>query len=203
MMRMPRVIAAVLLAASVMLPGSARAGAREELDKGVAAWLRSDYAEALRHSRPLAEQGYAGAQFFLGVMYGNGQGVPQDHAAAVKWYRLAAEQGVAEAQYNLGIAYYNGQGVPQDYAAAVRWYRLAAELGHAGAQYILGVAYGTGEGVPQDHAAAYMWFNLAAAQGDETAAKKRDMAAKQLTAAALESAQRLSRECLARNYQNC
>ena len=65
---------------------------------------------------PLAEAGYDVAQFNLGVMYDNGQGVLQDYKEAVKWYRLAAEQGYADAQYNLGVMYDNGEGVPQDYA---------------------------------------------------------------------------------------
>ena len=62
-----------------------------------------DYAEAVKWYRLAAEQGYAAAQFNLGVGYANGEGVPQDYAEAVKWYRLAAEQGYAAAQYNLGV----------------------------------------------------------------------------------------------------
>jgi hypothetical protein len=46
-----------------------------------------------------AKGGDADAQFNLGVMYDNGEGVPEDDAEAVKWYRRAAEQGFAEAQY--------------------------------------------------------------------------------------------------------
>ena len=82
--------------------------------------------------RLAAEQGYASAQFNLGVMYLNGrggEGVPQDDAEAVKWYRLAAEQGYASAQFNLGVMYLNGRGVPQDDAEAVKWHRKAAEQG--------------------------------------------------------------------------
>jgi len=42
-----------------------------------------------------AEQGFANAQYNLGVMYANGEGVPEDDKQAVKWFRLAAEQGNA------------------------------------------------------------------------------------------------------------
>ena len=52
--------------------------------------------------RPLADQGYASAQFNLGTMYTNGRGVPKDDVQAVKWYRLAADQGNAFAQAHLG-----------------------------------------------------------------------------------------------------
>lgn len=62
-------------------------------------------AEAVKWYRRAAEQGYADAQYNLGVCYKNGTGTQKDEAEAVKWYRLAAEQGHADAQYNLGWCY--------------------------------------------------------------------------------------------------
>jgi len=47
--------------------------------------------------RKAAEQGFAKAQYNLGVKYANGQGVKRDHAEAVRWYRKAAEQGLVSA----------------------------------------------------------------------------------------------------------
>ena len=79
--------------------------------------------------RLAAEQGLVRAQYNLGVMYDNGQGVPQDYKEAVKWYRLAAEQGLARAQYNLGVMYGTGQGVLQDYAKVHMWFNLGASQG--------------------------------------------------------------------------
>ncbi len=101
-------------------------------DEGVAAYSRGDYATALREWRPLAEQGYANAQFNLGLMYYNGWGAPQDDAESVRWWRKAAEQGHAMAQNNLGTMYYNGRSVPQDYAQAHMWYDLAASTSPPG-----------------------------------------------------------------------
>jgi uncharacterized protein len=105
------------------------------------AYERGDYKETHRLTLLLAEQGSASAQYNLGLMYNNGQGVPQDHKEAVKWFRLSAEQGSAKAQYNLGFMYSNGKGVPQDYKEAFRLYRLSAEQGDAKAQYNLGLMY--------------------------------------------------------------
>ena len=126
-------------------------------EEGVTAHAQGVYATALRLLRPLAEQGEASAQYNLGLMFDNGQGVPQDYATAVIWYRKAAEQGHAAAQNNLGAMYAQGQGVPQDYVAAANWYRKAAEQGNAMAQYNLGVLYDDGQGVPQDYAVAMSW----------------------------------------------
>ena len=81
--------------------------------------------------RQAAEQGNATAQFSLGLMYADGEGVPKDDAEAVKWYRMSADQGYALAQFSLGFMYANGEGVPQDEAEVARWFRLAAEQGHA------------------------------------------------------------------------
>ena len=70
-------------------------------NKGYAAYKSGDYATALREWTPLAKQGNAKSQGNLGLMYYNGDGVPQDDRTAEKWWRLAAEQGGAVAQYNL------------------------------------------------------------------------------------------------------
>ena len=109
--------------------------------------------------------GLANAQFILGALYFNGQGVPQDYAQAAEWSRKAADQGYAGAQNILGALYANGQGVPQDYARAAEWYRKAADQGFAAAQNSLGALYANGQGVPQDYAQAAEWYRKAADQG--------------------------------------
>ena len=98
-------------------------------DEGMAAYEKGDYKTAVAEWRPIAEQGYAGAQFNLGAMYGRGQGVPQDYKEAMKWYRKAAEQDDAVAQNNLGRMYGNGEGVPQDDKEAYAWFSVAAANG--------------------------------------------------------------------------
>jgi TPR repeat protein len=96
------------------------------LEDAWTAYERGDYATAVQIWRPRAEEGVAVAQNNLGLMYYNGQGVPQDYGEAAKWYRLAAEQGNATAQSNLASMYYSGEGVPQDYVQAYMWADLAA-----------------------------------------------------------------------------
>ena len=176
------------------LLGRAAPAVAGPFEDGVAAHNRADYGTALRLWRPLADQGDASAQYNLGLMYAEGQGVPQDYAAAMSWYRKAAEQGNAGAQYNLGYMYNNGLGVPQDYAAAAAWYRKAADQGQARAQTNLGLMYAEGQGVPQDYVQAHMWWNLAAAQNNASGVKNRDIVAKKMTPAQIAEAQKLARE---------
>ena len=60
----------------------------------VAAYEKGDYVTAFQGSKYLAEQGHAEAQYKLGVLYINGQGVTEDYEEAVKWFHKAAELGL-------------------------------------------------------------------------------------------------------------
>jgi len=170
--------------------------------KGSAAFRDGDYATALRIFKSLAEQGEASAQLNLGVMYASGKGVPQDYKQAIQWFQRAAEQKDASAQHNLGVMYANGKGVPQDYKQAFKWYRRAAEQGEADSQNNLAGMYYEGQGVLQDHVLAYMWVNLAAAQNSYYK-KIVNLLEKKMSPSQLEEGQKLSRECLRKNYKGC
>ena len=122
--------------------------------------------EAAKWYRKAAEQGYAEAQFYLGLCYYYGNGVIQDKAEAIKWYLKAADQGDVKACGNLADCYAKGEGVPQDKAESVKWYRKIAEHGDAGIQCCMGLYYANGDGVPQDKVEAAKWYRKAAEQGN-------------------------------------
>src|SRR3974390_1480631 len=82
----------------------------------------------------------------------------------------------------------------RDYAAAARLVRPLAQQGDANAQYILGVFYDNGLGIPQDGVEAYMWLSLPASKGRENAGSIRALAARLMSGAQIEEAQRLARE---------
>ena len=48
-----------------------------------------------------------------------------------------------------------------------------------------------------------MWWNLAAVKGYSNAVKNRDIVAKLMTQQQVAEAQKLARECQARNFKNC
>jgi len=192
--------ALLLLLVALLFAGAVQAG---DLEDGYAAYDRKDYTTALEKFRIWAQQGSASAQFSLGFMYDNGEGVAQDYAEAARWYKLAAAQGDAIAQYNLALKFKDGRGVVQDYAEAVRWYKLAAAQGVAYAHNNLGFMYGAGRGVTQDYVKSHMWYNLAAVNGDGTAVKNRDIIAANMTPQQIAEAQKLARECQARKFKNC
>ena len=189
--------ALIALAFAALTAGEALAGAYEV---GQGAFLRGDYATALRLWLPLARRGIVAAQHHVAMIYDNGgRGVPRDEVEAVRWYHRAAEQGSAAAQNNLGAMYSEGRGTPQDLGEAVRWWRSAAEQGHVVAQFNLGLSLVIGRGVPRNLVEAYMWLSLAAVglpfgEAREFAIRQRDAVRTQLTTAQIAEAQRLAGE---------
>lgn len=112
----------LIVSLALLLPLVAHAG----FDDAVQAYGTGDYAGALAEFRVLAAQGKPEAQYFMGLFYHNGFGVPRDQNEAAKWFMKAARQGDARSQYYVGIMAEKGQGVEKDPVAAHMWLSLSA-----------------------------------------------------------------------------
>ena len=142
---------------------------RSDLEKGVTAYKRGNYEEAVKWYQKSADQGDASAQNKLGECYYYGHGVSQSYVNAAKWYRKSADQGYAFAQFSLGYCYKTGYGVSQSYVDAVKWYQKSAIQGNSFAQYNLGNCYYFGHGVFQSYVDAVKWYQKSADQGNASA----------------------------------
>jgi hypothetical protein len=65
-----------------------------EFEDGVAAYKAGDYQKVFRLFKLLAELGDASVQHNLGLMYDNGDGIPEDDIKAAHRYSKAAEHGL-------------------------------------------------------------------------------------------------------------
>src|SRR5260370_2462702 len=92
--------------------------AAADLESAKRAYQQSDYAAAFKEFTPLAEQGNADAQLFLGKMYMMGQGVLRDPDQAIKWLKASAVQGNADAQFFVGSYYLLPH---RDIAEGMKW----------------------------------------------------------------------------------
>ena len=59
---------------------------------GLNAFGGQKYEKAYQIWKPLAEKGNADAQYYMGVMFANGQGVKLNNIVAYAWYSVAAEE---------------------------------------------------------------------------------------------------------------
>ena len=120
--------------------------------------------------RKAAKAGNAEAQFRLGVMYGNGDGVGLDYEQARAWFEKAIVQGHENATITLAWMYANGTGVEVDEQRARELYLEAARKGSAKAQYVVATMFRFAQyGLKKDMEAAVQWYVKAADQGMPTA----------------------------------
>lgn len=92
---------------------------------GVSAYEHKNYPVALKVFTELAEQGYAGAQLNLGIMYGTSAGVPKDYVQAAKWFYLAKANGEAQANEVIQLIELemSHQQIEQAQALATKWWQ--------------------------------------------------------------------------------
>ena len=135
---------------------------------------------------PLAEAGNITAQFGLGYLYHEGNGVPLDQQKALYWWTKSAEQGDESSKIALNLLYDNGQvsskaeqSHPEEDASEMDSSLKtmfdedenslkdiqnfnAKDARH---QHNLALAYMKGRGVEQDYSKAFYWFHKASEQG--------------------------------------
>jgi TPR repeat protein/tRNA A-37 threonylcarbamoyl transferase component Bud32 len=121
-----------------------------------------DLRKAAEFYEKAAENGDLRAQYDIGWMYKNAEGVKKDLEKAAKWMVLAADRGSPYAQNDYGIMLQYGQGVEQNEELAVEYYRKAIEGNVIAAKYNLAFCYLDGVGVEQDSLEAYDLLKQAA-----------------------------------------
>lgn len=93
-----------------------------------------DDRKAVEHFRFAAEGGNHTAQFNMGVMLSNGDGIEQNLEQAARWYWASADQGNTGAMVQLALLLKDGNGIPKDINAARSWLEMAASEGDDSAQ---------------------------------------------------------------------
>jgi hypothetical protein len=138
-------------------------------------------AKAVHSLEYAAEKGHALAQWKLGRMYAEGDGVTQDDLKAFEYFRRIAD-GHADDNPNtpqarfvanafVALGHYYLEGIPKtpvkrDPVRAREMFGYAASyFRDPDAQYFLGRLYLDGEGAPHDPRTAVRWFVLSAQKG--------------------------------------
>lgn len=116
-------ICAIILLGILNIP---LACAADNFEQGMNALLDGNYAEAYCIWKPLAQRGHAEAQYNIGWLYANGNGLNVDPRLAVQWWQKAATQGHVDAQFAVGMAYITGEGLKKDLKVAMHWFIAAA-----------------------------------------------------------------------------
>jgi TPR repeat protein len=160
------------------LPTAGYASAGEAMRSAARDLNSGDTPGAIRALDFAAKQGNPLAQWKLGRMYANGEGVPLDDLKAFEYFSQIADEHadegpdsphaavVANAFVALGTYFLDGiKGTyvtPNAVRAHEMYHYAASYFGNAHAQYNLARLYLEGTGVAQDARQAARWLNLAA-----------------------------------------
>jgi hypothetical protein len=152
----------------------------DQLEDAKAAIQNEDFTKSYELLLPLGEENNAEAQFLLGSLYINGDGVEKDDTKGLSWIMKSARQGYVEARsralaiflylanqgdasamYNLGYMYLHGWGGEQDTDIGIGWLESAAKNGHDQSAKVLSGIYAEGKfGITPDEDKASFWINL-------------------------------------------
>jgi len=160
-MRLDRIIKVFLLVSALASVAHA-----DDLEDARRAYGAGEFGEASTLLRPLAREGNVEAQYLLGRLYEQGDGVAKDESEARRLYQLAAGRGHKLASERLAVV---GKSQSADESVALGWYLPAAKQGDIEAQYNLGYMYETGWGVSINEKEAARWYQEAATGGHDQA----------------------------------
>lgn len=132
-----------------------------QLPEGVK--VNEDPFELIRLS---AEQGFAAAQFNMGVInetgcFGGKVVDVEEEKQAFDWYRRAANQGCVEAMTSVGWCLYKGIGVKTNLSDALSWLKESATQGNLRGQLFLAEIYAKDERCCDKDEALYWFCQLA------------------------------------------
>jgi exopolysaccharide production negative regulator len=173
------------------VPGGATAGRApvltpvEAFRSGTQALRAGEKDKAVTSLQYAAEQGHALAQWKLGRMYAEGDGVERSDLRAFEYFRRIADAyaddspGTPQARFVanafVALGHYYLDGIPDSAVKAdpVRAHEMfsyaASYFGDPDAQYYLARLYLDGKGAPRDARQAARWLSLAANKGQHQA----------------------------------
>ena len=154
-----------------------------DLKKAVDAINKKDFKRAFKILSPIAENGNASAQFYMGSLYFNGLGVIANEqeaeklrSSAIKIFKEQAENKNKEAISKLGRILADGSQVDDtNFLEELKWLKLASGNGCREASFMLGNIYNTGHKINDNNESdffpiinkkeAFKWFKSSAEQG--------------------------------------
>ncbi|WP_087018292.1 tetratricopeptide repeat protein [Thaumasiovibrio subtropicus] len=132
---------------------------------GLDAYHNKRYHDAFPLLLTEARQGETEAQYALGMMFKEGNGIAQCDASAAIWIRRAATSGLGDAQSTLASLIEEGLTYDDTpWSESITWYKKAAEQGIPDALVRMAEHYNTGEYIAEDKALALEYLHLAAAK---------------------------------------
>jgi len=172
-------------------------------EEGASFYRSGAYQAAYTIWTPLAEQGYAEAQYHVGILIFDGSIEGEEPETGISWISRAAEQNYPRALYSIGALYDNGYYFEKDQEKARAYFRRAARNGIFAAMFALGWVFEHGQGVSQNDITAYMWYHLAIPGEGQLVLGRIAMLEERMAPRQIEMALEFAEQCASSDYQDC
>lgn len=150
----------MVVALLLMTSGATAQTAKEWLAEGKAKYEAGQMKEAAELYEKAANAGSVEAQFSLGKMYYDGEGVDKNYTTAAMWFKRAARKRNAKAEFYLANCYMNGNGLPVNYDKAYVYMKASALRGYKDAQKRMSELYAKGIMVEADQEKSDIWMAM-------------------------------------------
>lgn len=145
--------------------------AEEYEDRALDEYFKENWTEAMTFFKKAAALGSIEARHNIGIMYNNGDGVPQDYDEAIRNFEMSAHSGFEDSMIKLGEIYRYKKG---DIPKSLEWFGKAADRGNGEGCFGVGYIYYC-EDEFTDLKKARIWFERALKLGYEPAAHPLDI----------------------------
>jgi TPR repeat protein len=127
---------------------------------------KSQTSQKYFYAKRAAEKGNARAQYDLGLMYANGNGVPKNEKLALMWFNRAAQNNFSKSSTVKKVVRTRVQApkglITKGTSQKFKFAKKAAAKGNSRAQFDLAMMYSKGEGVRKNEQLAFNFFHKAA-----------------------------------------
>lgn len=119
-MKLAKLLLTALLLPSVMTVQAVGNNDDQDYEAGLRLLDQGQYMDALKSFGRSAKNGNTDAQYQIGIMFLEGEGMKANPEDAAYWFRKAAQNGHALSQFEIGRCFLTGTGVQADERMAAR-----------------------------------------------------------------------------------
>ncbi len=116
-----------VLCCQVVWSADTDATIKNRLDPGKSAYFSGKYTEAVNYLLPIAKQGNAESQYYMGLIYSADSWAGRDASVAISYLLSAADQNYKPAMAQISRMYEAGEGVEKDLLLSTDWFRKSKD----------------------------------------------------------------------------
>jgi len=192
----------IIISMAYIFVGLARAS---DMEEGDVAYNKGNFSLAISKYENAVSKGDFTALIPLDLMYKKHEGTKKDFQRVFSFIKESAKNGNESFEIMMASAYVDGYLTERNCSEGVNLYRALAAKGNEVAMNNLAGVYWKGNCMPLDYVYVYMWTSMALTRRENSFDRNfiDQLAKTKMTQSQIDEAQKLSRQCFGKKYENC